>query len=194
MAFHTVAQTRVAAKRPHLVLDVDVLIRTCSLRPNGPVEQHAPRTCWWCAGPLPPRRQHWCSTEHAEAWHGNHWFNQGRHLAFERDEVWTIATTEQEFWADRTYTKVVRGRRGERLGIACEGCGIVTYTGNLEVNHRERAEGTHAIASCRHHLDNLQVLCRPCHREVTAAQLAADAAVRRADRQTAHSAANPRLI
>jgi 5-methylcytosine-specific restriction endonuclease McrA len=48
----------------------------------------------------------------------------------------------------------------------------------LEVNHIRAAEGAHAQVSCIHHLDNLETLCGPCHRETTAQQ-----ARERADRR-----------
>jgi len=50
----------------------------------------------------------------------------------------------------------------------------------LEVNHIEPAAGRHGQLSCVHHLDNLETLCLPCHKEHTAAlrvQPAAEGAV-----------------
>ena len=48
-----------------------------------------------------------------------------------------------------------------------------------EVDHIDRANGAHHEASCIHHLSNLRVLCKRCHREVTNAQIRADAERRR---------------
>jgi len=39
----------------------------------------------------------------------------------------------------------------------------------LEVNHLDPALGRHGQLSCVHHLDNLETLCLPCHKEHTSA-------------------------
>lgn len=50
-------------------------------------------------------------------------------------------------------------------------------TARMEVNHIEPALGRHNQLSCAHHLDNLETLCPPCHKTITAAQrVARDAA------------------
>jgi hypothetical protein len=40
----------------------------------------------------------------------------------------------------------------------------------VQVNHIVPALGLHASLDCIHHQENLEVLCVPCHRQVTAAQ------------------------
>jgi 5-methylcytosine-specific restriction endonuclease McrA len=37
----------------------------------------------------------------------------------------------------------------------------------LEVNHIVPCAGQHTQLSCAHHLDNLETLCMPCHKEHT---------------------------
>lgn len=59
--------------------------------------------------------------------------------------------------------KYVRLRDGQR----CTTCGSRKQ---LEVNHIIQANGTHSKASCLHHTDNLETLCKKCHSEITRKQ------------------------
>ena len=42
-------------------------------------------------------------------------------------------------------------------------------TARMEVNHIVPCRGRHKALDCAHHLDNLETLCPPCHKEHTAA-------------------------
>lgn len=100
--------------------------------------------CWvkCCDTPLPPRRRRWCSTDHSNLWGRNHTWSMVRRAAMRRDQ-WT-----------------------------CRTCGARPRTTPMEVNHIvPLGDGSHATASCRHHLNNVETLCRPCHRLVTNQQI-----------------------
>lgn len=58
--------------------------------------------------------------------------------------------------------------------LGCQG-----FTQKPEVDHIEPCNGKHGVWGCHHHLDNLRVLCPPCHKKVTAQQAADRAAKRR---------------
>jgi 5-methylcytosine-specific restriction endonuclease McrA len=70
---------------------------------------------------------------------------------------------EQHRWTQARKAAVRRDRR-------CVSCGSAEL---LEVNHIVPREGRGYGWDCGHHLENLQVLCRLCHRLVTNAQAAA---------------------
>jgi 5-methylcytosine-specific restriction endonuclease McrA len=42
-------------------------------------------------------------------------------------------------------------------------------TARMEVNHVVPCRGRHKALDCAHHLDNLETLCPPCHKEHTSA-------------------------
>lgn len=48
-----------------------------------------------------------------------------------------------------------------------------SYVEKVEVNHIVPCLGKHGVSGCHHHIDGLEALCIPCHREVTAEQRAA---------------------
>lgn len=50
-------------------------------------------------------------------------------------------------------------------------------TARMEVNHIVPCRGRHKALDCAHHLDNLETLCPPCHKEHTAALRPAKSAV-----------------
>jgi hypothetical protein len=121
--------------------------------------------CAWCGAPLPPRRRTWCSDACGETFWNNHWWSLARRAAKRRDRyrcaecghVPPKRPTRRRFPVEREYRAAMRTWRAERTD------------GRLEVNHRRPARGAHRTLSCLHHLDNLETLCVPCHRLVTAA-------------------------
>lgn len=104
--------------------------------------------CRWCFRPLEGRRTVYCSKE------------------------CDVAFARQHFWPNAS-----RHARQRAKGL-CERChqpgemfdnGRVIRSG-LEVNHIEPVRGGKRFATCLNHADNLEVLCRPCHLEVTEEQ------------------------
>lgn len=105
----------------------------------------APFGCDWCGKPLNRRKQRWCAWTCERAFYVNH--------------VWGEARAEAIRLADRR----------------CVRCG---KRSDLEVNHitplaltRPGAKNPYG-ASCQHHQDLIEVLCRPCHLDATAEQRA----------------------
>lgn len=124
------------------------------------------RGCDWCGGALPKRCRRWCSRACEGEWWHNH--------------VWTYARAEALRRAE------VRDGAGGFVGWRCAHCAgvfvtpesrtghalIVRSGGAVEVNHIVPCKGAHGQAGCHHHLAGLEVLCPPCHRDVTARQRA----------------------
>ena len=141
----------------------DALLAVCSLAP--PV---AEGTCAWCAAELPPRRRTWCSDRCGDAFWANHWWSVARSTAKRRDRYrctrcGTRGPKRPTVAALRTrpaYLKAMRAWRAQKK------------VGRLEVNHIDPCLGKHGQLSCAHHLDNLETLCLPCHKEHTAASRA----------------------
>jgi 5-methylcytosine-specific restriction endonuclease McrA len=92
--------------------------------------------CWvkGCEAPLPKRARRWCSADHRQLWGRNHIWSKVRRAAL---------------------------RRG---GGRCSMCRAFRFDEYMEVDHIEPlGDGSHATSQCRHHLDNVRTLCRPCH-------------------------------
>lgn len=100
--------------------------------------------CDLCGHWLVGRQKRWCGKKCA--------------LAYRRQHSWTHARTA--------------ARR--RDGYRCRHCGTGRENPecHLEVNHIMPLNGKGYGWSCAHHLENLEVLCRACHRKVTAKQRA----------------------
>ena len=105
--------------------------------------------CRRCGSELTGRRTTWCSDECGSWWFNNHWFNYAKGGVADRRKV-------EGSWR-----------------WTCELCETVVVS--YEIDHIERARGRHNVASCVHHQENLRLLCKPCHRAVTAAQRREDA-------------------
>lgn len=123
--------------------------------------------CDWCGAPLRGRQRRWHSAECERAWWNNH--------------VWTYARDEALRRAE------VRDEAGVFVGFRCVHCDGVFRTpatrratpgrvalsgGAVEVNHKRPIGGRHGESGCHHHQSGLEVLCPPCHRDVTARQRA----------------------
>ena len=131
--------------------------------------------CLRCGLPLPPRRRKWCSKQCLDWWHGNHRFMIARQLAIRRAEVFEIPRCRD------THGRYKTNRLHQHsLGFACGHCGGIfparrsralrANVPSVQVNHIQPALGLHGALDCVHHQENLEVLCEPCHRSVTAAQ------------------------
>lgn len=112
------------------------------------LRRHIDGLCDWCGHALRGRERRWC-TEHRYTWAENHVWNAAREATIRRDE----------------------GR--------CQRCGVVPQRGDygpgshiVEVNHKIPREGQGYGYGCHHHLDNLETLCRDCHRQETNRQRA----------------------
>jgi len=103
----------------------------------------------------------------------NHWWSVARNAAKRRDRYrcrrcGVRGPKRPAASAHRTrkaYLAALRAYREEK------------QVARLEVNHIDPCAGRHAQLSCVHHLDNLETLCLPCHKEHTAA-LRAERALR----------------
>ncbi|MBI3566565.1 MAG: HNH endonuclease [Elusimicrobia bacterium] len=78
---------------------------------------------------------------------------------------WCAGRCETRFWNNHWWPRARRAAR-RRDKHRCARCGAGRP---LEVNHKTPCRGLHAALACAHHLDNLETLCVPCHREHTAA-------------------------
>jgi 5-methylcytosine-specific restriction endonuclease McrA len=138
----------------------EALLAVCSLAP--PLAQGA---CLWCGAELPPRRRSWCSDRCGDAFWANHWWSVARQSAKRRDRyscrrcgVRAPKRPVQSAYASRArYLAAMRVWREKKR------------TGRMEVNHIVPCRGRHKALDCAHHLDNLETLCPPCHKEHTAA-------------------------
>jgi hypothetical protein len=138
----------------------DALLAVCSLAP--PLADDA---CAWCAAPLPQRRRRWCSDRCNDAFWANHWWSVARRSAKRRDRYRCRRCGARQpkrpaQSAHRTraaYLAAMRAWRKAKL------------TSRLEVNHIEPCRGKHRSLDCAHHLDNLETLCLPCHKQHTSA-------------------------
>lgn len=110
-----------------------------------------------------------------EWWHSNHRFMVARQFALKRAEVFEIPRCRD------THGRYKSNRLHQHsLGFACSQCGGIfparqsrarrAKTSSVQVNHIAPALGLHGALDCIHHQENLEVLCEPCHRKVTAEQ------------------------
>lgn len=98
-----------------------------------------------------------------------------RRAALRRAEVFAIPRCRDDHGRYRTARL-----HKHSLGFACARCGGLfparrsaarrVKLPSVQVNHIRPALGLHGTLDCVHHQENLEVLCTPCHREVTIAQ------------------------
>jgi len=79
--------------------------------------------------------------------------------------VWCRGRCSTAFWNNHWWPRSRRAAK-RRDKYECVRCG---QGRPIEVNHITPCLGAHGVVSCAHHLDNLETLCRPCHRVHTAA-------------------------
>lgn len=108
--------------------------------------------CRFCNSILRKEQKRWCSGKCLEAWRLQHRY----------------------FLARQFVLKLARGKcncvrtNSEQRHALCAHCGscesIVTLRGGIMTcDHRTPRFGDRARFSCKHHLENLQILCSFCH-------------------------------
>jgi len=136
--------------------------------PMHPGNDDFPRgKCRWCAGTIRHRNG---AVQYRRRWHP------------ECVELYKIATSN-----DYAYAYLVR-----RDGLVCQGCGEPLYA-RAEVDHKVPLwsvdkldpENVEEIERLRHYwsVDNLQLLCRSCHKRKSAAEAAQRASLRSQTRE-----------
>ena len=138
----------------------DALLADCALA--APPAQGA---CGWCGAALPQARRSWCSDRCGDAFWANHWWSVARQSAKRRDRYrckrcGTRAPKRPVAGAYASRPKYLAAMRAWRAE---------KRTARMEVNHIVPCRGRHKALDCAHHLDNLETLCPPCHKEHTAA-------------------------
>lgn len=116
----------------------------------------APSGCDGCGAPLTSRARRWCQSDCGDLYWKNHRYTQARFACLAR-----------------SVARYRRLRSGRLIPThwRCRMCG--SHTQAPEVNHVKPARGQHSRISCIHHRENLEVLCRACHRTETRRQHAA---------------------
>ena len=114
--------------------------------------------CHWCRKALKGRQKRWCSRACSKDAVANHRWTQAKAAAKAPVTYYLCARALLVTFAEG-FRPRVQGPPG------CEG-----FTRHPEVNHKDPILGKHGSWGCHHHQDGLEVLCRPCHLEVTARQ------------------------
>lgn len=109
--------------------------------------------CRWCNKYLEnPKQKRWCSGQCLESWRLHHRY----------------------FLARQFVMKLARGRcscvraNNEPRHVLCAHCGacesvVALRGGIMTCDHIIPRQGDKSRFSCKHHLDNLQILCFDCH-------------------------------
>ncbi len=95
--------------------------------------------CNWCSSALSGKQKRWCSSKCLDEYEKNHNYTTAR------------AFTKRKAWVSKHKYR-------------CSRCSKVVDA--IEVNHVVPCLGNRGWG-CWHHVDNLEALCIPCHREVT---------------------------
>ncbi len=159
----------------------DCAIEKPSEPPNGE------KLCWepTCRSPLPPRAQKWCAKhkDGAYLWLANHLWDFARRAVIEAACTRVHEPDWNSVVKHRPWLTGERASGWEKLACypACSKCGKVLKPPEApEVDHIEPMNGdSRSGEDCRHHQDNLRVLCHDCHAKRTADQAALRAADRR---------------
>lgn len=126
--------------------------------------------CRNCGSPPTGRKIYYCSDECRETFEFNHFWGTARRRAIERAKVYSLERSSREYleWTGPS-ARWVRGLVGRELGILCARC---EHLGGFspEVNHIVPVNGNRPPFGCCHHMDNLEVVCHPCHLVITAEQ------------------------
>lgn len=112
--------------------------------------------CRWCSRTLDPKQKRWCSGSCLDTWRLHHRYFFARQLAVK---------------LSRRKCSCVR-RKGEPRHSCCAACGlcesIVKLRGGIMTcDHIIPRRGDKSRFSCKHHQDNLQILCSNCHANKT---------------------------
>lgn len=121
----------------------DRLLDSCTLVP-----ERVKGECSWCHKPLIGRQRQWCGKSCSKEFLRNHFWKEARRWALKlANKRCSLCGAPEEIRWDRK-----DGRS------------------SLEINHIVPVLGDRVNFSCRHHQENLQVLCFKCHAGVTKQQ------------------------
>jgi Fe2+ or Zn2+ uptake regulation protein len=81
---------------------------------------------------------------------------------------WCSRNCEGHHKANHQFTRGKQALKKAAAWYYCERCGKLTQ--QVDVDHIKPANGTHRSWSCLHHHDNLRILCKDCHKPITARQ------------------------
>lgn len=88
-----------------------------------------------------------------------------------RQTRWCSRKCSRENTRQHRWTQAKAAAKAEATWYKCKNCEM--FTQKPEVNHIIPCKGQHGKWGCHHHSDNLEVLCKPCHKAETARQRAA---------------------
>lgn len=125
--------------------------------------------CRECGAPSVGRMHFYCSPEHREAFERDHFWGSASRAAATLASTFMLEITRGAYWGRGEQDG--RGRYHQRDAVICRRCEQPAKS--WEVNHIVPVAGRRRSFGCEHHQENLEVLCRPCHLEVTAEQRAA---------------------
>lgn len=108
--------------------------------------------CRWCSKQLDPAQKRWCSGSCLNTWRLHHRYFLARQFAVKKS---------------RRKCACVRSKNEERHSC-CARCGlcesIVALRGGIMTcDHIIPRRGDRSRFSCKHHPENLQILCNYCH-------------------------------
>lgn len=83
---------------------------------------------------------------------------------------WCSDKCRLDFVKNHRWTSAKRAMKAAAARYLCARCGKLET--KVEVNHIVPCLGKHDQWGCHHHLSNLEVVCVPCHRKITAEQRA----------------------
>lgn len=82
-----------------------------------------------------------------------------------RQQRWCSRKCNRSYVEQHRFTNAKAAAKKRVTFYRCESCG--EFHQQVEVNHIVPCKGMHKQFGCWHHSDNLEVLCRDCHREET---------------------------
>jgi hypothetical protein len=85
-----------------------------------------------------------------------------------RRKRWCSRTCDRAFVANHRWTQAKAAAKKASTWFQCARCS--GFFQQVEVNHIVPCKGRHGVWGCHHHLDNLEVLCKPCHLTTTQQQ------------------------
>lgn len=112
--------------------------------------------CRWCSNELRPEQKKWCSGECLQQWRLQHRYFLARQSIVKNS---------------RRKCQCIRSV-GEQRHSHCARCGLCEAVVHLRgaimtCDHIIPRRGDKSRFSCKHHQDNLQLLCSPCHADKT---------------------------
>ena len=108
--------------------------------------------CRWCSSELAPEQKRWCSGSCLETWRLHHRYFLARQLAVKLSRHKCACIREKN---------EPRHSRCAHCG-ACESI-VKLRGGQMTCDHIIPRRGDKSRFSCKHHQENLQILCSTCH-------------------------------